>query len=129
MSKRFFTLVALLSSSLAACAPPPAYNAYDNDRSVIRFPEIQRTYAGSALDLIRKTRPNFLFARGLTTLRGNSSGLPTVYVDGMRYGTISTLDDIPASNIAEIKLYRAGESAQFGMGNAGGVLMIRTRRR
>jgi len=128
MSKRSFTLFALLSSSLIACAPPPSYYSYENDRSVITFPEIQRVHAQSALDVVRRTRPNFLVSRGLTTILGNSSDLPTVYVDGMRYGPIRTLNDIPASSIAEIRLYRASESAQFGLGNTGGVLMARTRR-
>ena len=128
MSTRFFTLLALLSSSLSACAPPPHYYSYENDRNVITYPEIERTQARSAFDLVRKTRPNFLASRGLTTILGNSSNLPTVYVDGMRYGPIGTLNDIPASSIAEIKLYRAAEAAQFGLGNTGGVLMVRTRR-
>ena len=129
MSKRFLTLIALLSSSLTACAPPPRYYSYENDRSVITSPEIERTHAQSAFDLVRRTRPNFLASRGFTTIHGNSSNLPTVYVDGVRYGQIGTLNDIPASSIAEIRLYRASESAQFGLGNTGGVLRVRTRRR
>ena len=129
MSAPRFTLLALLSSSLIACAPPPMYYSYENDRSVITLPEIQRTNAQSAFDIVRKARPNFLASRGFTTILGNSSNLPTVYVDGIRYGPIGTLNDIPASSVAEVKLYRASEAAVFGLGNTGGVLMIRTRSR
>lgn len=127
---RFHTqLAALLSIALMACGPLPVQFPIDYDRNVVAFPEIERTQAVSALDLVRKTRPNFLNSRGITTFIGTSNDLPTVYVDGMRYGTMATLKDIPASSIAEIRMYRAGEAAQFGPGNMGGVLSIRTRRR
>jgi outer membrane cobalamin receptor len=129
MSKHFLTLMALLAVTMTACEPATVYYPNMYDRSVVSLPEIQNVRAESALDLIRKTRPNFLISRGMTTVLGvPASSYPTVYLDGMRYGSINLLQDIPASSIAEIRLYTAAQSAQFGVGNVGGVLMIRTRR-
>jgi hypothetical protein len=128
MSKSFLTLIALLTSAISACAPASVYYPTMYDRSVVSLPEIQTVRAESAFDLVQKTRPNFLLSRGMTTILGLSSNLPTVYLDGMRYGPITSLKDIPASSVAEIRLYTAAESAQFGMGNVGGVLSVRTRR-
>lgn len=122
-------VAAVVSLALVACEPPRINYAIANDRNVVSYPEIEQTQAQSALDLVRKTRPNFLNSRGVTTFLGTSQDLPTVYVDGMRYGTIATLKDIPASTVAEIRMYRVGQASQFGPGNAGGVLSIRTRRR
>lgn len=128
MSKQSLTLIALFMATMSACAPASVYYPTMYDRSVVSLPEIQTVHAESALDLLRKTRPNFLISRGMTTILGLSSNYPTVYLDGMRYGPISSLKDIPASSVAEIRLYTAAESAQFGMGNVGGVLSVRTRR-
>ena len=130
MSRSSLTLVALLTLAVNACATTPAQVYYPTlrDRSVISLPEIQSVQAQSALDLVRKTRPNFLASRGFTTILGFSSNLPTVYLDGMRYGPVASLKDIPASHVAEIRLFTAAESAQFGLGNTGGVLSVRTRR-
>jgi hypothetical protein len=128
MSKQSLAVIALLAA-MGACAPATAYYPDMHDRSVVSLPEIQSVRAESALDLVRKTRPNFLASRGVTTVLGNSSNYPTVYLDGIRYGSINSLQDIPASSVAEIRLYTAGQSAPFGMGNVSGVLSIRSRRR
>ncbi len=129
MSKQSLTLIALLAATMSACEPATVYYPNMHDRSVVSLPEIQSVRAESALDLIRKTRPNFLTSRGMTTVLGlSASNYPTVYLDGMRYGSINSLQDIPASSVAEIRLYTAAQSAPFGLGNVGGVLSIRSRR-
>jgi hypothetical protein len=51
-----------------------------------------------------------------------------VYVDGQAFGPIGTLRNIPASQIATIRLYRSWEATtKFGTGNMGGVVAITTR--
>jgi len=108
----------------------PAYNpmpAYD--RSVIHQDEIAATHAMSGLDLVQKLRPSFLSSRGALTVIGRQSQLPTVYVNGLRYGTMATLQEIPASQIAEIRMYRIGSASMFGAGEPAGVLAVTLRSR
>jgi hypothetical protein len=100
--------------------------SYDPD--VITSNEFQEAQEGSAYDLIRRLRPTFLSYRGPTTILGSATGMPTVYVDGMRYGTFGSLHQIPANWVAEVRLYRASSAGQFGLDNTGGVLMITTHR-
>ena len=87
--------------------------------------------SGNAFDVITRLRPNFLVSRGPTTL-GNAQSTamyPNIYLDGIPYGDINTLRNIDTSQIAEIRLYQAGEAqTKFGMGNNNGVIAITTRR-
>ncbi|HVF38415.1 MAG TPA: hypothetical protein VM939_00855, partial [Gemmatimonadaceae bacterium] len=119
----------LLVFSLA-CVLPPVTGQVARDSSVIASDEIGALSAANAYEVIQKLRPNFLSYRGETSLnKSESSPYPTVYVDGMAFGTIATLRTIPAMQIASIRLYRSWEAAtRFGMGNMGGVLEITTRR-
>jgi hypothetical protein len=102
----------------------PAY-----ERSVIRQDEIAQARAISALDLVSRLRPSFLASRGATTVFGRSSSTPTVYVNGVRYGSIGTLQDIPASQVAEIRMYGVGAASVFGPGEVSGVLAVSLRSR
>jgi hypothetical protein len=120
--------VAILVSSVA-CAPVQPYEvvpAYE--ASLITLADIQANESGTALDVVRKVRPNFLTSRGATNLLPSST-LPALYIDGMRHGDISLLSQIPAKWIAEMRMYRLGNTAQFGINNQSGVLAITTRRR
>jgi hypothetical protein len=113
-----------------ACALPPVSGRAGMNSSLIASDEINALGAANAHEVIQKLRPNFLSYRGETSLRkARSSAYPTVYVDGISFGTIETLRTIPAMQIASIRLYRSWEAAtKFGMGNMGGVLEITTRR-
>jgi len=116
---------------VVACAHVPSTPtllgmSYDPD--VITVGEFQEVQEGSAYDLIRRLRPTFLSYRGPTTILGSATGMPTVYVDGMRYGSFASLHQIPANWVGEVRLYRASSAGQFGLDNTGGVLMIKTHR-
>lgn len=129
MRTKSFAVAFLLVTSLGACEMP-AYNpmpAYD--RSVIRQDEIAATHALSGLELVQKLRPSFLNSRGALTFIGRQAQLPTVYVNGLRYGAMTTLQEIPASQIAEIRLYRVGSASTFGPGETAGVLAVTLRTR
>ena len=117
---------------VAACTGVPATPSYLGiayDPDVLTSIEFKETQEGSAYDLIRRLRPGFLSYRGPTTILGTASGMPTVYVDGMRYGPFPSLHQIPANWVAEVRLYRAATAGQFGPDNSGGVLMITTHKR
>lgn len=118
-----------LSLTLTSCSQAMMGLGASYDPNVIRIDEAQSVEAGSAYELVRKLRPSFLASRGPTTILGTSSAYPTVFVDGIRYGTIGSLAAIPASWIAEVRLYRTSAPPQFGSDNMSGVLAITTRLR
>ena len=123
---RFF--VALLSAAMLACTPPRPGPAIP-DSQLITEDEIEASRAPTAFEVIQKLRANFLSYRGETSFdRQKSQPYPTVYVDGQEYGPIGTLRNIPASQVATIRLYRSWEATtKFGTGNMGGVIAITTR--
>lgn len=118
----------LVPFALLGCAAQrvPTHASYD--ASLITEDEIVASHTASAYDAIHKLRANFLAQRGLTSFYNTSSPMPTVYLDGQRYGEISILRTIPAEIIATIRLYRAWEATtRYGMNNVGGVIAITTR--
>ena len=132
MLSRSLAVAVVVSSLSMACAPlavdtfPPFPT---RDPSVITLAEAEGFEGRTALDLIKRVRPAFLFSRGATSVFGTSSAMPTIFVDGMRYGPYETLNQIPAAWVAEIRMYRANNTSQFSGENMGGVLAIRTRLR
>lgn len=119
--------LSLVGLSLTACSHAAVNRGYSPDPNVITFTEARSTAASTALDLIRKLRPNFLRSRGRANFVQSTVSYPTVYVDGMRYGPITSLSQIPANWIAEVRLYRTWVPSRFGSDNLSGVLAITTR--
>jgi hypothetical protein len=119
---------ALLTLTLTACITASKMPRPTQDQQLITQDEIAHMRGGNAYDVIHSLRANFLSLRGETSLFATSSPYPTVYVDGMRYGSIDVLCDIPAMQIASIRLYRSWDAmTRFGYGNMGGVIAITTR--
>ena len=111
-----------------ACAP--AHTAHGSvDSQLITEDEIEASRAPNAYEVIQKLRANFLTYRGETSLdRSKSQPYPTVYMDGQEFGPISSLRNVPASQVATIRLYRSWEATtKFGTGNMGGVIAVTTR--
>src|ERR1700674_4736560 len=120
-------LVALVPAVLACATPRPGPAI--SDTQLITEDEIEASRAPTAYEVIQRLRANFLSYRGETSFdRNKSQPYPTVYVDGQEYGPLSSLRNIPASQVATIRLYRAWEATtKFGTGNMGGVIAITTR--
>ena len=113
---------------LLACTNNRATTGAPYDSNLITEDEIVASHSTSAYDAIHKLRGNFLTLRGVTSLSRTSSPMPTVYLDGQRFGDISILHTIPAEIIATIRLYRSWEATtRYGMNNMGGVIAITTR--
>jgi outer membrane receptor for ferrienterochelin and colicin len=119
---------AFLTLTLAACVPPSQAARPSQDLQLITQDEIAHTHAANAWEVIHDLRANFLSLRGETSFLATSSPYPTVYVDGMRFGTVDALRGIPADQIASIRLLRAWDAmTRYGNGNMGGVIAITTR--
>ncbi|MGZ5493552.1 MAG: TonB-dependent receptor plug domain-containing protein [Thermoanaerobaculia bacterium] len=121
-------LLALVSLVLVACSPPRLGPGVINDFQLITEEEIDASRGANAFEVIRKLRANFLTYRGETSVKGESTPYPTVYLDGQQFGPIETLRTIPASQISSIRLLRSWEATtRYGTGNMGGVIAISTR--
>lgn len=82
----------------------------------------------TAYDIIKKLRANWFSYRGKTSLLGTSNADPTVYVDDQAYGPISSLKQIPASQVTQMRIYRSWEATtKYGTGNMGGVIAVATK--
>ena len=114
---------------LVACKPPRTGPGEISNSQLITEDEIEGSRAATAYEVIQKLRANFLSYRGETSFNKNTSQpYPTVYLDGQEYGPITTLRNIPASQVATIRLYRSWEATtKFGTGNMGGVIAVTTR--
>jgi outer membrane cobalamin receptor len=122
-------LVTVLVGVLLACSPPNTRSRGGADPQIITEEEIEASRAPTAYEVIQKLRANFLSYRGETSLnRSTSHPYPTVYVDGQEFGPLSSLRNIPASQVATIRLYRSWEATtKFGTGHPGGVIAVTTR--
>ena len=122
-------LIAAALIALAACLPPGTGSTRPRDPSRITQDEIVASLAVDAYDAVAKLRANFFASRGRTSFRTNESTLPTVFVDGLEYGPISTLRLIAAIDIEEIRLFRSWEATTvYGTGFMSGVIAVTTRR-
>ena len=119
----------LLTAALCACASTshldPALTA---NPQVISQQEIIDSHATSAYDAIRKLHSNFLSYRGENSFIDKGASMPMVFIDDQVYGPVSTLRNIPASQISEIRLYRSWEAIlKYGSGLPAGAISIKTR--
>jgi hypothetical protein len=123
-------VLALVPVVLFACAPSRVGRDESLRQQLITEDEIDASRASTALEAIQRLRVGFLTYRGETSLdKSKSQPYPTVYVDGIEYGPIGTLRNIPALEVSTIRLYRSWEATtKFGAGHMGGVIAITTRR-
>jgi hypothetical protein len=121
-----FVLVAL-TLQLSACSHA-AQGGGNASSNVISREELKASDAMTVYDAVIRLRGNFLTARGKTAGREDWSK-PAVFVDGVRYGDIETLRNIPVTTVESVRLYRAWEAQQkFGNGTMGGAIDVTTRK-
>jgi len=100
----------------------------ETDRNVITTAEIQSANASTAYDVIVKIHANFLHSRGQNSILLKQPKEPTVYLDNVEYGTIASLRNIPASNVAEIRFIEGWDAmTKYGSDHVAGVIQVYTR--
>lgn len=85
---------------------------------------------GTAYDAIARLRPNWLAAHGISTLDPRQgSEYAIVFIDGQQHGGLSTLRNIPASDVKDFRYYDVTQAgATFGrQAGTGGVIELRVR--
>lgn len=115
---------------LSACASSNANKSGERrDRNVITRAEIERSPEHSAYNVIRTLRPGMLNQRGNTSIANQDPGI-VVFLDGQRYGDLSSLDGMEANTVEEIRYLSAAEAqARFGTGYPQGIILVTTRTR
>lgn len=121
--------LAVLAMVVSACTPPRLGPGKTSHNQLITENEIEASHGSNAYEVIAKLRASFLTYRGETSLyKSRSTPYPTVWLDGMEYGPIASLRNVPAAQISTIRLYRSWDATtKFGVGNMGGVIEITTR--
>ena len=123
---RNFVIVGAALISLACANKGPRVTP--PDRNLITADEIARSNGSTAYEVIERLRPAFLRTRGSQSIQNPVPLSPIVYVDGMRYGAVGTLAQIPAMGIVSIQYMSAVDASQrFGLGNEGGAILVATK--
>lgn len=134
-------LSTLLCVAIAACssnATPAAQNGAPAPQQPARTSAdvitAQELAGASSYDLyaaIQRLRPSFLQARGTSTFGNAAAGSDAiqVYVDGMHRGGVTTLRDLNASDVGEVRRLSAAEATQrFGTGLTQGAILVTLKR-
>ena len=118
-------MVTLAILLLSACATSGAKGTSSRaDRNVITAEEISQSTEHNAYNVIRVLRPGMLVTRGNTSITHNDPGI-VVFLDGQRFGDLSSLQGIEASSLKEIRYLTASQAqARFGTGYPQGVISL-----
>lgn len=129
--RRFPGWFALCLVALSAPATACTHRATETpmpDRNVITMHQIESAHARTAYDLVAKFRSNFLNSRGKNSILLKTPSEPTVYLDEVEYGPISSLRTIPASHVAEIRFLEGWDAmTKYGSDHIAGIIQVITR--
>ncbi|HUQ20323.1 MAG TPA: hypothetical protein VM099_11985 [Gemmatimonadaceae bacterium] len=119
-----FNVIAIISMS--ACVHMKQMD--ETDRNLITGEQIEAAHVATAYDVIVKYRANFLHSRGPNSILTKTAKEPTVYLDNVEYGLISSLRNIPAVQIAEIRFIEGWDAmTKYGSDHVAGVIQVYTR--
>src|SRR6266480_4929604 len=111
MSTHPLTLLAaaVLLGCGAGHTPDPTITANTRKTGILSADEITSNHAdnNTAYDAIARLRPNWLQPHGITSGQDNGAGTEyaVVYLDGQKYGDITTLHGIPAYHVGSVRYY------------------------
>ena len=100
--------------------------------NLITEAEISSAAYQNALEIVQNLRPQMLIPRGAGS---DASGLSAasipiiIYMDDVRLGEPSSLTNIPATRVKEIRFLNARDATtRFGTGHSSGVILVTTKR-
>lgn len=125
MIPRAVTLI--LAGAVGACAPASAGGGRSvPDRSVVEAAQLAATGATDLYTALRQIRPEFLQARGVSSIHsGSTPDLPVVYLDGVEIGGPDELNRISTADVREVRRLSAHEAAaRNGTYIPGGAILV-----
>jgi hypothetical protein len=100
--------------------------------NVITEAEINSGQYQNALEAVQNLRPSMLIPRGVGS---DATGLSAasipiiIYMDDVRLGEPSSLTNIPANRVKEIRFINARDATtRYGTGHSSGVILVTTKR-
>jgi len=133
MSVKHLYLVAV--AAIIGCAPasgtsgPSRIPAVPRKAGFLTAMEIVAANADdvTAYDAIARLRPNWLNPHGVSSFDPRGNEFAIVFVEGQQYGGLSSLNNIPAYQVAYFRYYDVTEAgATFGLrGGTGGVIEVK----
>jgi hypothetical protein len=125
---RRLAIAAAAVLAIGGCKPNPHTNLPPRNRNLITADEIAKSNASNAYEAVERLRPAFLQTRGSQSIQNTAPPTPMIYVDGMRYGSLQSLQTLPAISIIKIEYMNALDATQrFGIGNDGGAIVVTTK--
>lgn len=128
VARNIFVLL-LLSVGLTACGSSSSTSQSGLTSNKIVVTELSQPVDGlSAYEVVQQYRSHWLRKRGSTSF--NNPVPIKVYLDGTgsAYGSVESLRQIRATNVASITYYNASEAQfEFGLGNVAGAILVTTR--
>lgn len=130
-------LAALVMVITSACASGSSSGGQrmSTTRDVITQEEIaaRAADASTAFQIIQKLRPQMLTGRGYTMSTPNDPTadqmVPKVYVDNVMFGEMSSLNNVAATQVLEVRFISARDATtRWGTGHVGGVILVSTKR-
>ena len=124
-------IVSLTSLALTACASSPNASSTSTTpsrvrggRDVITADELASIDVQNALQAVQRLRPNFLRPQGpMSITQGQQSVV--VYVDNARMGGPEALEQIPITDVKEIRYLNATDATQrYGTGHTAGAIVV-----
>ncbi|MDQ6770282.1 MAG: hypothetical protein M3Z54_09870 [Gemmatimonadota bacterium] len=115
------------TSGTAAPGVPPSKS------NILTGEEIARFYSDvpNLYDAVSRLRPRWMRAHGVEPLlrSSDSSEYALVFVDGAKYGGLSSLRNIQAFQVRDIEFYNVADAGKFGpMAGTSGVIEVRMKR-
>jgi hypothetical protein len=114
---------------MAGCASSQGGGAVST-HEILTAEEISRTTALTAYEAIQVRRPAFLAGAQQRGLRDadQPDTRPVVYVNGVFYGEVESLREIPVREIKDIRFVEANDATRvLGSAHAGGVIIVTTK--
>jgi len=120
-------LLLALFAGITACGPARSFPGGTSSNLITRS-QIERLADRSAFDLVQLLRPRWLRARVQGTPGNPRPAYAQVYVNGLRYGPIESLYQIPATTIERVDyLSSLDATTLYGTGHMGGAIRVFTR--
>lgn len=100
--------------------------------NVIAEAEISSAAYQNALEIVQNLRPQMLIPRGAGSDASgvSAASIPIIiYMDDVRLGEPSSLVNIPATRVKEIRFLNARDATtRYGTGHSSGVILVTTKR-
>ena len=112
---------------LASCASSGSSGGGDTSGpyNVLTASQLRDTSTQTVYGAIRRLRPQWLRARGRTSINAVGPDEPTVYVDGARYGSLNDLGRMDVNQVTRAEFVDPIEATtRFGTNHTGGAILI-----